>query len=286
MAAGMGSRYGGLKQIEPVGPNGEIIIDYSIHDAILAGFTKAVFIIKEDFKKDFDNAIGNRVSKKIETEYAFQRADDLPEGFTVPSRRAKPWGTAHAVFTARKSATAPFAAINADDFYGRGSFLSLAEFLKNGKNDYAMVGYKLINTLSENGTVSRGVCEAENGYLKKVTEITAIEKFENAARYKTNGEWRALAPDAPVSINLWGFTPDIFGELENGFREFLKTRDLENSEFYIPTAVDEIIKSKKRRVKILNTDEKWFGVTYKEDREFVKNSILQMVLEGKYPEKL
>ncbi|MBR7163812.1 MAG: nucleotidyltransferase [Clostridia bacterium] len=280
MAAGMGSRFGGLKQIEPVGPNGEIIIDYSVYDAKKAGFDKVVFIIKKEIEKDFREVMGRRIEKMIDVDYAFQELDKLPEGFSVPDGRTKPWGTGHAILCARDLIDTPFAVINADDYYGSYAYKTMAEHLKAGTEDYSMVGFLLKNTLTENGTVARGVCEAENGYLKTITERTKIQD----SKYTEDGEnWITLPEDTIVSMNLWGFDTSIFTYLEKGFTTFCKSRlTEEKSEFFLPSVVDSLIQSNEKKVRVLSTPEKWYGVTYREDKEMVKAAMEKFVAEGKY----
>ncbi len=270
MAAGMGSRFGGLKQITPFGPNGESIIDFSVYDAVKAGFSKVVVIIKKAIEKDFREVTGKRLEKAADVHYVFQEQDMIPAGFTVPEGRKKPWGTAHAVYCARNEVTTPFAVINADDYYGQKSFKVLNDFLSE-EGKMCMVGFTLGNTITDYGTVSRGVCEAENGYLKGVTEVLAIDKNSN------------IPMNSIVSMNMWGFNTDLFDVLENKFGKFLKTmKDPEKSEFFIPTVVDELIKEENKKVKILTTDDKWYGITYKEDAPYVKKAIDKMIAEGKY----
>lgn len=270
MAAGMGSRFGGLKQIAPLGPKGEIILDYSAYDARRAGFEKIVFIIKKEIEKDFREAAGKRIEKMIDVDYCFQSLDKIPEGFSVPEGRQKPWGTGHAILCAKDAVKTPFAVINADDFYGPKAFRLINEFLRR-ESGTCMVGYRLGNTLTENGTVSRGVCEIENGYLKDITEHTAIDKNSG------------LDPETIVSMNMWGFMPDLFDELDARFRDFLM--NLSNplkDEFFIPFVVDDMIKNKGARVKVMSTDDRWYGITYKEDTESVKKAIRKMSSDGLY----
>lgn len=284
MAAGMGSRYGGLKQIDAVGPAGETIIDYSIYDALRAGFTRLVFVIRHDIEAPFREAIGSKFEKRIAVDYVFQELDKLPSGFTIPAGRTKPWGTTQAIILAEDTVHEPFAAINADDFYGRESFQVLADFLRAGGNEYAMVGYTLRNTLSEHGSVSRGVCVCDaDGYLKSVDELTKIEKQDRGA----HAEGRVLTGDEPVSMNFWGFTPALFPLLRTQFEAFLRRGGQElKSECYIPTTVNELVAAGKIRLKVLRTPSSWFGVTYKEDKPHVASSIRQLISRGDYPEKL
>jgi len=293
MAAGIGSRYGGLKQIDPVGPSGEIVIDYAIHDALKAGFDKVVFIIRRDIEEAFRRKVGRAIEQRVETAYVFQELDDLPGSFEVPAGRTKPWGTAHAVLCAKDVVTAPFAAINADDFYGPGAFRILAESLRNAEDsdvyDYCMVGYRLGNTLTEHGHVARGVCTASaGGFLAEVVERTKIRRFGDAVKYTEDGEnWIEIPADSTVSMNMWGFTPSVFAELESRFRRFLEKNINEpREEFFVPTVVNELVQEARARVRILPTDEKWLGVTYQQDKPRVKEAILAMVRNGDYPERL
>ena len=281
MAAGMGSRFGGLKQIEPIGPKGEAILDFSVFDAVKAGFTKVVFVIKHAIEKDFKEFVGNRIEKKVKVEYVFQEIDKLPEGYTCPETREKPWGTAHAILCCKDVVKEPFAVVNADDYYGRSAFVKMAEFLKSDSDDYAMVGFRLVNTLTENGYVSRGVCEIENGELKSVTERTKIMdcKFTE----DDGATWTQLPEDTVVSMNLWGFRPDVFGYIETGFKKFLDEKiDVPKSEYYLPTVVSERIERKEKSVKVLIAEDKWYGVTYKEDKQVVVDAIGKMVADGCY----
>lgn len=281
MAAGMGSRFGGLKQIEPIGPKGEAILDFSVYDAVKAGFTKVVFVIKHAIEKDFKEFVGNRIEKKVKVEYVFQEIDKLPEGYTCPETREKPWGTAHAILCCKDVVKEPFAVVNADDYYGRSAFVKMAEFLKSDSDDYAMVGFRLMNTLTENGYVSRGVCEIENGELKSVTERTKIMdcKFTE----DDGATWTQLPEDTVVSMNLWGFRPDVFGHIETGFKKFLDEKiDVPKSEYYLPTVVSERIERKEKSVKVLIAEDKWYGVTYKEDKQVVVDAIGKMVADGCY----
>lgn len=270
MAAGMGSRFGGLKQIEPMGPNGEILLDFSVFDAKKAGFDKVVFIIRKDIEKDFREIAGKRIEKMVDVEYAMQSFCDIPEGFSVPAERTKPLGTGHAVYCARKYINSPFGVINADDYYGRRSFEILANQLKSSSGT-CMVGFRLENTLTENGTVARGVCEVENGYLKSITEHTALDRNSGIPLDKT------------VSMNMWGFMPDIFKNIEGDFIEFLKNmKNPLKDEFFIPTVVDNMINRDKAKVKVLSTPERWYGVTYKEDKETVSAAMNKLISGGFY----
>lgn len=281
MAAGMGSRFGGLKQIEPIGPKGEAILDFSVFDAVRAGFTKVVFVIKHAIEKDFKEIVGSRIEKKVKVEYVFQEIDKLPEGYTCPEGREKPWGTAHAILCCKDVVKEPFAVVNADDYYGRNAFAKIAEFLKSESDDYAMVGFRLVNTLTENGYVSRGVCEIEKGELKSVTERTKIMDCKYTE--DDGATWIKLPEDTVVSMNLWGFRPDIFGYIETGFKKFLDDKiAVPKSEYYLPTVVSERIERKEKSVKVLIAEDKWYGVTYKEDKQVVVDAIGTMVANGYY----
>ena len=281
MAAGMGSRFGGLKQIEPIGKNGEILLDYSVYDAVKAGFNKVVFVIKRAIEADFKAVVGKRIEKMVKTEYVFQETDALPEGFVCPADRVKPWGTAHAVLCCKDVVKEPFAVINADDYYGKSAFMKTADFLKTNHSDYCMTGFRLVNTLTENGYVSRGVCEIENGELKSVTERT---KIMNCKYTEDDGEsWTALEPDTVVSMNLWGFMPDLFDYAENGFTEFLnKNINIPKAEYYLPSVVSGLIASGEKKVRVLIAEDKWYGVTYKEDKQSVCDAINKMTENGLY----
>ncbi len=293
LAAGMGSRYGGLKQLDQVGPSGETIIDYSIYDAIRAGFGKVIFIIKEAIEDDFKETFVERLKDKIAIDYVFQETWMVPEGVTIPDNRSKPWGTGHAVMMADGKIHEPFAVINADDFYGRGAFETLAGYYKDWtpelSADYCMVGYRLANTLSEFGAVSRGVCEPdEKSFLVDVVERTQIARSGADIAYKDEKEQQVVLPgDTIVSMNFWGFTPSLFGFLNTGFEAFIR-KNAENlkAEFFIPSVVNDLIKSKQATVRILHCEEKWFGMTYREDRETVVKSIRELVEQGVYPENL
>ncbi len=289
LAAGMGSRYGGLKQIDPVGPAGETIIDYSIFDAMRAGFGKLVFVIRHDIEAAFREAIGARFEKRLPVEYVFQELNKLPEGFSVPPNRTKPWGTGQAILMAAEVIREPFAAINADDFYGAASFRVLAEHLQSGSKDYAMVGFTLRNTLSEFGSVARGACQVgPDGYLQGVRELTKIERDGNGAKYTdASGAVQRLTGDEPVSMNMWGFNTGIFRHLSEQLIEFLKRHGQEEkSELYIPLVVNELVSARKERCQVLRTSDAWFGVTYREDRPFVVEGIRKLIARGDYPEKL
>lgn len=291
LAAGMGSRYGGLKQIDGLGPSGETIMDYSVYDALRAGFGKVVFVIRKDFEEAFREVVISKYADKVPCEVCFQSVDSVPEGCTFNPERTKPWGTNHAVLMAKDLIKEPFAVINADDFYGRDSFQVLADYLKSMEGTtgkYCMVGYRVANTLSENGSVSRGVCTTdENGYLTDVVERTKIEKVGDKIIYTEDGVDTEIAPNSPVSMNMWGFTPEYFEYVEKAFVAFLKTRGQElKSEFYIPTLVNDMIRNGEATCKVLDTTSKWFGVTYAEDRPQVVMKINNLVKEGVYPEKL
>lgn len=290
----MGSRYGGLKQLDAMGPNGEAVIDYSVFDALRAGFGKVVFIIRKDFEVQFKQHIGSRFEGVVEVEYAFQQIDDLPEGFSVPEGREKPWGTGQAILSARTVTSEPFAAINADDFYGRDAFEKLAGFLVQADDDdrmqhYAMVGFRLKNTLSDFGSVSRGICESnEAQMLESVTEMTGIEKTTDGAEQRNeDGSLTKLSGEEIVSMNMWGFTTGLFERLEEKFVAFLQARGSEmKSEFYIPSVVDELIREGRADTRVLETESTWFGVTYQEDKPHVIASIQSLIDAGEYPQSL
>ena len=292
LAAGMGSRYGGLKQLDGVGPNGETIMDYSIYDAIRAGFGKVVFVIREYFSADFDEKIISKYKNLIATEVVFQELNKVPEGYNYNPEREKPWGTNHAVLMGREVIHEPFAVINADDFYGKESFQVLADYLKNAEgktNEYCMVGYHVGNTLSESGSVSRGVCSVnQEGYLLNVVERTHIEEKEGRIVYQSeNGEEVQIEANTPVSMNMWGFTPDYFDYSLEFFKQFLAEHGEQlKSEYFIPFAVNKLITSKTVSCKVLDTPSKWFGVTYAEDRPQTVNEIKKLIEQGIYPEKL
>lgn len=296
LAAGMGSRYGGLKQLDGLGPNGETIMDYSIYDAIKAGFGKIVFVIRKDFEQEFRDKVLSKYEGHIPAELCFQALDKLPEGFTCPEGRVKPWGTNHAVMMAKDLIKEPFCVINCDDFYNRDAFMAIGKFLaelpEDAKGDYAMVGFRVGNTLSENGSVARGVCgKDDKGNLTDVVERTEIMRVDGEIKYKDeNGEWQPVGGEnVPVSMNMWGFTPDYFEHSESYFKEFLSDpKNMENlkAEFFIPLMVDKLINSGTATVKVLDTTSKWFGVTYAADRQSVVDKIQSLVDNGTYPAKL
>ena len=270
MAAGMGSRFGGLKQIEPVGPDGQVILEYSVYDAHEAGFDKAVFIIKKEIETDFRNIIGKRIEKMIDVEYAFQEIDKIPAPFTVPEGRVKPWGTGHAVLCAKEYVNSPFAVINADDYYGKGGYKVVKDHFDTS-DEFCIVGFKLANTVTENGTVSRGICEISDGYLKSVVETHEIPAKND------------YPIDTICSMNMWGCTPKLFDELENGFTSFLEEKGKEmKSEFLLPSIIDGMIKNKGEKVKALTTNDKWYGVTYKEDKQCVVDALADYTAKGLY----
>jgi len=289
MAAGMGSRYGGLKQIDPVGPNGQIIMHYSIYDAWKAGFRRVVFIIKEELLDAFRERIGNAAEKLMQVDYVFQSPDKLPEGCTMPEGRTKPLGTGHAIYCVRGVVNEPFAVINADDFYGAQAFQCLYDYLKDAQDDdkyrYCMVGYRVENTLTENGTVSRGICEAdENGYLADIVERTAISRDANGVI--SDPEAGEIAEGTLVSMNMWGFTPSFLDELETGLRTFMTDELPKNpakGEYYLPFAVDHLIQNGQATAKVLQTSAQWYGVTYKEDKPVVVDALRRMTEVGLYP---
>ena len=296
MAAGMGSRYGGLKQIDPVDKEGHIIMDFSIYDAVRAGFKKVVFIIKEENEADFKAAIGDRMSKIVEVAYVFQDLNNLPEGYSVPEGRVKPWGTGHAILSCLDEVDGPFAVINADDYYGSHAFQMAYDFLSQNEDgdtySYMMVGYKLENTLTDNGHVARGVCVTdEEGHLVKINERTHIEKREGGAAYtEDDGKtWVEIPEGSTVSMNMWGFSASILKELKDRFAKFLD-ENLEGNplkcEYFLPFVVDELLTEKKATVKVLKSMDKWYGVTYKEDKPVVVAAIQKLKDEGLYPQKL
>ncbi len=290
LAAGMGSRYGGLKQMDELGPGGESIIDYSVFDALESGFGKVVFVIRESFAEAFKDRFEPHLKGRIETEYVFQELDKIPEGYEIPEGREKPWGTGHAMLMAKDVIHEPYAIINADDFYGREAFESAAKFIKENpsEEEYAMIGYPLKNTLSKHGTVSRGVCETdENGFLQNITERTKIGWEENKIFYYEDDNKTELTGKEPVSMNFWIFKPSFFGHLEKGFEKFLKAKGGElKSEFYFNAEADNLIKKDIVSTLVIDTDAQWFGITYKEDKPMVQESIKELIEEGKYPSKL
>jgi hypothetical protein len=295
LAAGMGSRYGGLKQMDPMGPNGETVLDYSVYDAIRAGFGRVVFIIREDFAEAFRQGVGSRFADAIEVDYAFQKLDDLPEGYTVPEGRAKPWGTAHAVRAARRLVNGPFAVINADDFYGRDAYARAANFLitpcdESSKAHYAMIGYPLINTLSDHGDVNRGICTRDGqNLLTGVEEYVKIEReADGVVRGNAlDGTRKEVSEDSPVSMNFWAFTGGFIAHLETEFTHFLENfGTVDKSENYIPTVVDSLIRGGKADCAVLGTTSQWFGVTYPEDKQHVVASIGELIQAGEYPADL
>lgn len=295
MAAGMGSRYGGLKQIDPVDEQGHIIMDFSIYDAVEAGFEKVVFIIKKANEAVFKECIGNRVSEKMQVEYVFQEMDKLPAGFQAPEGREKPFGTGHAILCCKDVLDGPFAVINADDYYGKNAYQTIYDYLISHQDDekyrYAMVGYDLKNTLTENGHVARGVCETDaEGFLTEICERTHIEKRGEQAVYTEDGgaAWTEISMDSTVSMNFWGFSDSILKELESGFENFLREELPGNplkAEYYLPMAVGSLLQEGKASVQVLNSRDQWFGVTYKEDKEMVVNAIAELKKKGLYPEK-
>lgn len=295
LAAGMGSRYGGLKQLDGLGPNGETIMDYSIYDAIKAGFGKIVFVIRKDFEDDFRQKVLSKYEGHIPAEVCFQAMDNLPEGFTVPEGRQKPWGTNHAVMMAKGLIHEPFCVINCDDFYNRDAYMVMGKFLselpEGSKNQYSMVGFRVGNTLSENGTVARGICSKDNeGHLTEVVERTEIMRVDGKVCYKDEeGKWVAVEDNTPVSMNMWGFTPDYFEYSDEYFKEFLSdAKNMENlkAEFFIPLVVNNLIHEGTATVKVLDTTSKWFGVTYAADRQATVDRIQKLIEEGVYPNRL
>ena len=293
LAAGMGSRYGGLKQLDGLGPNGETIMDYSIFDALRGGFGKVVFVIRKDFEQDFRDKILSKYEGHIPCELVFQSIDDLPEGFTCPEGRTKPWGTNHAVLMGKDVIKEPFAVINADDFYGRESFAILADYLKGlegKKNEYCMVGYRVGNTLSESGSVARGVCETNaEKHLTSVVERTQIERRDGKVMFKEGDTWTAIDDNAPVSMNMWGFTRSILDEIKAGFPAFLDKGIKENPmkcEYFLPSVVSDLLAEGRATVRVLESEDKWYGVTYKEDKPVVVAAVQALKDEGLYPQKL
>lgn len=292
MAAGMGSRYGGLKQIDPVGPCGEIILDFSVFDAAKAGFEKVIFVIKKEIEKDFLEIVGDRYNGVIEVEYAYQDINNLPDGFSVPEGRVKPWGTGHAVLSCKDMIDGPFAVINADDYYGKETFELVYKELTGKKEEsdrysFCMVGFRIENTLTENGTVARGVCQTdEKGYLTDIVERTKIAKRDGKIMYTEDEEhWTEIPSGTTVSMNCWGFSKDMMYELENRFADFLGKNEsnMLRCEYFLPFVVDDILKEGKAEVKVLSTKEKWYGVTYKADKELVAKALRDKIERGEYP---
>lgn len=296
MAAGIGSRYGGLKQIDPIDDQNHLIIDFSIYDAIKAGFEKVIFIIKKEIDADFKECIGNRLEKYVQVEYVYQDIDNLPAGFKKPEGRAKPWGTGHAVLSCLEKINGPFAVINADDYYGQSAFQLIYDRLTNTQDDekyrYCMVGYVIENTLTDHGHVARGVCTVgSDGYLESIKERTRIEKFNNGSAYTEDdgNTWTVIPEGSIVSMNMWGFTKSILDELNNRFQKFLKENIIKNplkSEYFLPDVVGELLKDDKATVQVLKSLDKWYGVTYKEDKAVVVSAIAKLKDTGLYPHKL
>lgn len=280
LAAGMGSRFGGLKQIEPIGKNGEALLDFSVYDAKKAGFNKVVFVIKHEIEDEFKSIVGKRIEGKIDVDYVFQETYKLPEGFICPESRKKPWGTAHAIYCCKDTVKTPFAVINADDYYGKSAYRQIFNFLEEQNGNYCMVGFRLCNTLTENGTVSRGVCNIENGVLKSVTERT---KIIDCKYTEDDVNWTSLPADTVVSMNMWGFTPDIFDYIERDLKAFLeKNIDTEKAEFYLPLVATNLIENNEKNIEVLVAEDKWYGVTYKEDKPSVVSALQQKMDNGEY----
>lgn len=289
LAAGMGSRYGGIKQIDPVGPSGETIIDYSIYDALRAGFSRVVFVIRKDIEQQFKDTVGLRLERCVAVDYVFQELDNVSSGFSVPIGRTKPWGTTHAILAASDAIEGNFAVINADDFYGANSYRVLAEHLQGGSADYAMVGFLLRNTLSDFGAVSRGVCQVDrNGFLQGVVELTNIEREGDHARNTDiAGRVTRLSGDEVISMNMWGFAPRIFGQLKEHFLKFLEMNSSDlRAESYLPSIMNELVSNGREHVKVLNTGDSWTGVTHRKDHVRVREAIGCLVREGRYPQRL
>ncbi len=284
MAAGMGSRFGGLKQLEPIASGGRVLLDFSVLDAVRAGFDKVVFVIKKEIDEPFRRLVGDRIAKSVHVEYVYQELENLPSGYRCPEGRKKPWGTAQAILACRDAVHEPFAVVNADDYYGADAFVKMAAFLRGESDEYAMVGYRLANTLTENGYVSRGVCRVEDGYLVEINERT---KITSDCRYTEDGgeSFVTLSPDSVVSMNLWGLRPDVFDYIECGFCRFLDAHiSEEKSEYYLPLVLSELIRENEKRVRVLTASDKWYGVTYREDKESVVSAIAAMIEAGKYPQ--
>jgi NDP-sugar pyrophosphorylase family protein len=289
LAAGIGSRYGGLKQIAPIGEAGETIIDYSVYDALRTGFDKLVFVIRRDMRESFRETIGRRFERRLKVDYVFQEPDRVPPGFAVPQGRKKPWGTGHALLSAADAVHEPFAAINGDDFYGAESFRILTAHLREATPDHAMVGFVLRNTLSEFGSVARGVCRVTaDSFLEGVTELTRVEREGQSAKHTdSRGQVHPLTGDEIVSLNMWGFRPSLFGQVQAHFSVFLKEHAQdEKAEFYIPTVVNSLVAAREARVRVLRTSDSWFGITYREDRARVVAGVRQLIQQGIYPERL
>lgn len=295
LAAGIGSRYGGLKQIDPVGPNGELIIDYSVYDALRAGFERVVFVIRREIEELFRLRVGCTFEAQCDTAYVMQSLSDVPDGIDIPARRIKPWGTAHAVYACRYAVDAPFAVINADDFYGLSAYQALAQYLKNqqdsgGRKDYCMVGYPVENTLTEFGSVSRGICVLDaDGYLVGIHERKRVERFGEGARYTEDGStWMEIPEGTTASMNLWGFAPSLFHELEARFRRFLRAgfERLETAEFLVPEVIGAMIAEGKATVRVLPASDRWFGATYRQDMANVRLAVRDLIRQGRYPENL
>ena len=295
MAAGIGSRFGGgIKQLEPVGPNGEIIMDYSIYDAMAAGFDKVVFVIRKDLEKDFKEVIGNRIEKVVEVAYAYQEVDDIPQMYKERfQERTKPWGTGQAILCCKHVVDSPFLVINADDYYGKQAYVEAFEYLTEEKTadnpEICMVSFVLKNTLSENGGVTRGVCKGdENGYLADIVETSNIEKYEDGAAVRKEEGYQPIDIESSVSMNMWGLTPEFFQILESGFEEFVANTPADNlkAEYLLPTIIGDLLAEKKLAVRVLTSKDKWFGVTYKEDKDSVVSELQALIRDGVYPEKL
>ncbi len=280
LAAGMGSRFGGLKQIEPIGPGGEALLDFSIYDAKEAGFNKVVFIIKHAIEDDFKSTVGKRIEKIIDVDYVFQETDILPDGFACPKEREKPWGTGHALYCCKGTVNTPFAVINADDYYGKSAYKQMYEQLKKQNGNYCMVGFRLCNTLTENGSVSRGVCELKDGKLVSVTERT---KIVDCKYTEDDVNWVSLSPDTVVSMNMWGFTPDVFDYAEEYLIDFLNEKiNVPKAEYYLPTIASTVMEKGIKSVDVLVAEDKWYGVTYKEDKDDVKKALSEKTALGQY----
>ena len=295
MAAGIGSRFGGgIKQLEPVGPNGEIIMDYSIYDAMEAGFDKVVFVIRKDLERDFKEVIGNRIEKVVDVAYAYQEVDDIPAAYQETFKeRTKPWGTGQAILCCKDVVDSPFLVINADDYYGKQAYVEAYEYLTkeadSQKDEICMVSFVLKNTLSDNGAVTRGLCKVdENGYLSEIVETQNIEKYKEGAAVHENETYKEIDVESSVSMNMWGLRPDFFEILETGFEEFVKNTAPDNlkAEYLLPTIIGDLLQEEKLSVKVLTSKDKWFGVTYKEDKESVVSELRRLISSGVYPEKL